>query len=191
MCAWLPAGSAAAPVRAPQVTPTALSVPAGHALVWSDEFSADGLPDTSKWAYDTGMNKQGWHNRELQYYSGPRAESAEVRDGRLVITARKEQRPAAPDWGGQGYTSSRPFTKGKAEWTYGCFVPYERPRPEQTMLFRLMQQHATNLIEQAEAAAGTDLLQSVKAKPGHKKSGGLFVLGEEPAGLDACDATLV
>lgn len=113
------AGCANAPP--PQATPTALGVPAGYALVWSDEFSTNGLPDTSKWAYDTGMNKQGWHNRELQYYSGPRAENAEVRDGKLVITARKEQRPAAADWGGQGYTSSRMLTRGKAEWTYGYF----------------------------------------------------------------------
>jgi beta-glucanase (GH16 family) len=121
--ALLLAGCATAPVFAP-VPPTAqvaLVVPAGYALVWSDEFSTNGLPDTSKWVYDTGMNKQGWHNRELQYYSGPRAENAEVRDGKLVITARKEQRPAAADWGGQGYTSSRMLTRGKAEWTYGYF----------------------------------------------------------------------
>jgi beta-glucanase (GH16 family) len=121
LCGWLMAGCAAAPGLEPQAAPAALGVPAGYTLVWSDEFSADGLPDPAKWAYDTGMNKQGWHNRELQYYSGPRAENAEVRDGRLVITARKEQRPTAPDWGGQGYTSARLFTKGKAEWTYGYF----------------------------------------------------------------------
>ena len=110
-----------APAPSPQATPVTLGVPAGYALVWADEFSASGLPDTSKWAYDTGMNKQGWHNHEKQYYSGPRAENAEVRDGKLVITARKEQRATAPDWGGQGYTSSRMLTLGKAAWTYGYF----------------------------------------------------------------------
>ena len=119
LIAVVAAGCANAPP--PQGTPAALGVPAGYALVWSDEFSTEGLPDTSRWAYDTGMNKQGWHNHELQYYSGPRAENAEVRDGKLVITARKEQRPAAADWGGQGYTSSRMLTLGKAEWTYGYF----------------------------------------------------------------------
>ena len=91
--ALLLAGCATAPAPLPQATPLALGIPAGYALVWSDEFSADGLPDKSKWVYDTGMNKQGWHNRELQYYSGPRAENAEVRDGKLMITARKEQLP--------------------------------------------------------------------------------------------------
>ncbi len=121
LIALLLTGCATAPAPLPQAPPATLGVPAGYVLVWSDEFSTNGLPDTAKWAYDTGMNKQGWHNRELQYYSGPRAENAEVRDGKLVITARKEQRPAAADWGGQGYTSSRMLTLGKAEWTYGYF----------------------------------------------------------------------
>ena len=98
-----------------------IGLPAGYTLVWSDEFDRNGLPDESKWAYDTGMNKQGWHNREKQYYAGPRAENASVRDGRLVITARKEALSTQADWGGQQYTSTRLITKGKAEWTYGYF----------------------------------------------------------------------
>ena len=106
---------------APAATPQRLAVPAGYTLVWSDEFKADGLPDPSRWGYDTGMNKQGWHNRELQYYSAARAENAEQRGGRLVIQARKESLSQAPDWGRQRYTSARLLTKGKAEWTYGFF----------------------------------------------------------------------
>ena len=103
------------------LTSSALTVPAGYRLVWADEFDGDGLPDPSKWVDDTGMNRQGWHNRELQYYSALRAENAEQRGGRLLITARKESMSRAPDWGGQRYTSARLFTKGKAEWTYGYF----------------------------------------------------------------------
>ncbi|MFX1682504.1 glycoside hydrolase family 16 protein [Mitsuaria sp. CC2] len=98
-----------------------IGLPAGYTLVWSDEFDKGALPDEAKWAYDTGMNKQGWHNREKQYYSGPRAENAALKDGRLVITARKESLSSQPDWGGQKYTSTRLITKGKAEWTYGYF----------------------------------------------------------------------
>ncbi len=98
-----------------------LVLPSGYTLVWSDEFSSDGLPDPSRWAYDTGMNKTGWHNRELQYYSAARAENAEQRGGRLIIQARQESMSQAPDWGGQRYTSSRLLTKGLAEWTYGFF----------------------------------------------------------------------
>ena len=111
----------APPSAAPTPAPETLTLPAGYSLVWSDEFDRAGLPDSSKWAYDTGMNKQGWHNREKQYYSGPRAENAAVVDGRLVITARKEQMSTAPDWGGQAYTSTRLLTAGKQDWTYGFF----------------------------------------------------------------------
>ena len=99
----------------------ALAVPQGYTLVWADDFNSAGLPDPAKWAYDTGRNKAGWYNHELQYYSRDRAENAEQRDGRLVITARKETLSSAPDWGRQRYTSARLLTRGKAEWTYGFF----------------------------------------------------------------------
>ncbi len=98
-----------------------LAIPAGYRLVWSDEFDTAGLPDPAKWAHDTSMNATGWHNRELQYYAGPRAENARVVGGRLVITARKETLSAAPDWGGQRYTSARLTTRDKRDWTYGYF----------------------------------------------------------------------
>ncbi len=97
------------------------AVPQGYKLVWSDDFDVDGLPDTRKWQHDTVRNQEGWHNHELQYYAGPRAENAVVRGGRLIITARKESMSAAPDWGGQRYTSARLMTKDRAEWTYGYF----------------------------------------------------------------------
>ena len=117
-------GGAAEPAPAAPSTPAPapdLLLPAGYRLVWSDEFDTAGLPDSSKWVYDTGMNKQGWHNREKQYYSAARAENAETREGKLVITARKEQMTTAPDWGGQAYTSARLLTAGKQDWTYGFF----------------------------------------------------------------------
>ena len=47
------------------------------------------------------MNKPGWHNHEQQYYSPPRADNAQLRGGRLVITARQESLSSAADWGGQ------------------------------------------------------------------------------------------
>lgn len=105
----------------PSTPVTTTNAPAGYRLVWSDEFNTSGLPDPSRWAYDTGMNKQGWHNNEKQYYSGPRAANAVVKDGRLVITALKEDRRDQPDWGGQRYSSARLLTAGKATWTYGFF----------------------------------------------------------------------
>jgi len=100
--------------------PESSDVPPGYRLVWADEFDVDGLPDPEKWHHEVG-HRNGWGNRELQYYAGPRAENAVVKDGRLLITARRESLPNAPDWGGGGYTSARLITRGKADWTYGFF----------------------------------------------------------------------
>ena len=44
----------------------------------------------------------------------------------------------------------------------GAAVHHERHRPEQTTLYRLVQQHAATFFAQAEAAAGVDLPQFVK-----------------------------
>ena len=91
----------------------------GWTLAWSDEFTTDGLPDATKWDYDTERNAFGWFNNELQYYARSRAENARVEGGRLLITARKEELRTAADYGGQRYTSARLVTRGKASWTYG------------------------------------------------------------------------
>lgn len=84
---------------------------AGWKLVWSDEFNGAGLPDTTKWDYNTGGN--GFGNNELQYYTRARTQNARVENGRLIITARKE------DWENRHYTSAKLVTKGIAEWQYG------------------------------------------------------------------------
>lgn len=78
-------------------------------LVWSDEFDYEGLPDDAKWNYDVGGS--GWGNNELQYYTSNK--NAYVKDGNLVIEARKEEN------GGMEYTSARMVTKGKGDWLYG------------------------------------------------------------------------
>ena len=90
-------------------------------LVWSDEFDLDGLPDPSRWDYDTDRNQLGWYNNERQYYARARPENAVVSNGKLRITARLEQLLSAADWGSQRYTSARLVTRGKADWTYGYF----------------------------------------------------------------------
>jgi beta-glucanase (GH16 family) len=83
-----------------------------YALVWSDEFEKDGLPDNTKWNYDIGGN--GWGNNELQYYTN-RSENARVANGNLIIETKKES------YSGRNYTSARLLTKGKAHWTFGKF----------------------------------------------------------------------
>ncbi|MBN8491491.1 MAG: glycoside hydrolase family 16 protein [Burkholderiales bacterium] len=107
-------GAPATPTLPPQV-------PAGYALVWADEFDVAGLPDATRWAYDTERNALGWYNNELQYYAAARPQNAVVSNGRLRIVARAESLSGLPDWGGQRYSSARLITRGLAAWTYGFF----------------------------------------------------------------------
>lgn len=83
----------------------------GRKLIWSDEFNYKGLPDTTKWNYDTGGS--GFGNNEDQFYNENRLENARVEDGNLVIEARKE------DWENKKYTSARLISRGKGDFQYG------------------------------------------------------------------------
>jgi len=87
----------------------------GYRLVWSDEFSSDGLPDPARWSYDTHRNRDGWYNDERQYYAAGRLQNSRVENGHLLIEARAErlERRHFPDWGRQRYTSARLYTKGR------------------------------------------------------------------------------
>ncbi|MEI8342333.1 MAG: glycoside hydrolase family 16 protein, partial [Verrucomicrobiota bacterium] len=84
-------------------------------LIWSDEFNSSSL-DTTKWGFE--VNGKGGGNGEKQYYTN-RQQNAKITDGKLVITARKENFQG-PD-GKREYTSARLVTKGKADWKYGRF----------------------------------------------------------------------
>ncbi len=85
-------------------------------LVWADEFSTDGLPDSTKWGYDIGNGcpvNCGWGNNELQYYTSNRQQNARVKEGHLIIEARREK------MGDMEYSSARLVSKKKGDWTYG------------------------------------------------------------------------
>jgi beta-glucanase (GH16 family) len=97
-------------------------------LVWSDEFDKPGLPDATRWEYETGFVR----NNEQQYYTRERQENARVEDGKLVLEARKERfknpgydpnrkggRRAGRSIEFADYTSASLTTRGKASWTYG------------------------------------------------------------------------
>jgi len=88
-------------------------------LVWSDEFDYIGLPDSTKWSYDTVGNKWGWGNHELQYYTCKEEKNATVNNGTLKIVALKDS--VSNEIGNFGYTSSRLITKYKGDWLYGRF----------------------------------------------------------------------
>jgi beta-glucanase (GH16 family) len=117
-----PAASASSPaIPAAPTIPPAAALAGMNRLVWSDDFGVDGLPDSSKWGYDTFRNQMGWYNGELQYYAASRLENSKVLGGNLIVTARKENLTTAADYGGQSYTSARLITRGKVSWTYGFF----------------------------------------------------------------------
>lgn len=98
--------------------------PDGYTLVWADEFDQPGRPDPTHWDFEHGFVR----NNELQWYQ---PENATVKDGCLVIEARRE-RVANPgydaqsrDWRRQrphaDYTSASLTTRGKQTWRYGRF----------------------------------------------------------------------
>jgi beta-glucanase (GH16 family) len=84
-----------------------LAMAQGWQLVWQDEFNGSIGPD---WVFETGNGSGGWGNNELEYY---RRENATVENGKLVITAKRQ------DFGGFRYTSARMKTQGKKNFRYG------------------------------------------------------------------------
>ncbi|GAB4316783.1 MAG: hypothetical protein Kow00127_08390 [Bacteroidales bacterium] len=82
-----------------------------YKLVWQDEFDYSGLPDTTKWRWDTEGNEDGWGNKELQFYTDKRIENSSVDSGFLHITALREE------MNGKKYTSAR--LNSKFSFQYG------------------------------------------------------------------------
>ena len=74
----------------------------GYKLVWKDNFDY----------WNVEVNGSGCGNNELQYYVD-NADNVAVRDGNLVITARRQ------DYDGHAFTSGRVNTCGKVGFTYG------------------------------------------------------------------------
>ena len=94
-------------------------------LVWSDEFNYEGLPDPTKWTYETGFVR----NMEAQYYTTYK-KNAFVRNGVLELTAVKEKtknsnftpKATKEDWkhaqAYADYSSAAITTQNKASWRY-------------------------------------------------------------------------
>lgn len=96
-----------------------------YQLVWSDEFTKNGIPDEKNWNYETGFVR----NEENQWYQ---KENAICKDGLLIIEARNENK-VNPDFVSKTHknfakntdsikvTSSCLITRGKHSWQYGRF----------------------------------------------------------------------
>lgn len=96
-------------------------IPKGYKLVWADEFSGKGYPDSRFWDYDTSGNRLKWYHNERQYYTSKRLENARVENGVLIIEARQEALSGLPGWVGQEFSSVRLITKGRKSFKYGFF----------------------------------------------------------------------
>jgi len=81
-------------------------------LVWEENFDYTGLPDTTKWSYDTAGNAWGWGNNEAQYYTYADSANCYVKDGLLHITAKMDSTT-------KKITSARLISKEKGDWLYG------------------------------------------------------------------------
>ncbi len=99
-------------------------------MVWSDEFDGNKI-DRTKWGFD--VDCWGGGNGEHQCYTKS-VRNADIENGKLVITARKEQTtgPALPAHSRfssatpeakvtRAFSSARLTTRGKASWLYGKF----------------------------------------------------------------------
>ncbi len=90
-------------------------------LIWSDEFDQSGLPDNSKWEFDTEGNSWDWGNDEEQNYTPSDNNNAWVGNGILTIEARQEEYTAPEDSETKQYTSARLRTKNLGDWLEGRF----------------------------------------------------------------------
>jgi beta-glucanase (GH16 family) len=94
-------------------TTVSLTLFVGSKLLWSDEFNTDGVPDPSKWNFQTW--DPGYVNNELQSYT-TRPENTIVQGGVLKIKAIREK------YGKGDFTSGRIESNGKFDFTYGKIV---------------------------------------------------------------------
>jgi len=88
-----------------------------YKLVWADEFNESHISHL-KWTFEHGLSNDNWPkywgNNELEYYTS-RSKNAKIQNGKLVITARKE------DYREMHYTSARLKTAPQHSWLYGKF----------------------------------------------------------------------
>ncbi len=82
-------------------------------MVFEDEFSYTGLPDSTKWTFFTNLNDWGWGYDELQRYTYRSLLNARVGDGVLRLTAKREK------FYEKNFTSARITTKPRQGWKYG------------------------------------------------------------------------
>ena len=96
----------------------------GYQLIWNDEFSIDGKPNSNSWKYENGFVR----NEELQWYQADNAccEAGVLKiDGRREKIANPNYEKVSSDWQKNReyayYSSSSIYTEGLHSWLYGSF----------------------------------------------------------------------
>lgn len=156
-------------------------------LVWSDEFDGATL-DPEVWFFETGDGTEqgipGWGNNELQYYL---PDNAQLSDGLLTITARKEA------LGRFKYTSARINTRDRFAFRYGRFEARMR-LPAGQGLWPAFWMLAQDSPYGGWAASGEiDIMEAVNpgATGGNRIYGTIHYGGEAPANLQSGESYVV
>lgn len=177
-------------MKLPLLLALALSLPvsAEWKLTWSDEFDGAEI-DRAKWGFREGngfvnpATKQwvpGWGNGELQYYT---EDNAFLRDGKLVIEARREARD------GCGFTSARLRTvdrEGKVlfDQRYGRFEVRAKLPQGQGLWPAIWMLPTANPYGGWAASGEIDIMEARGQEPG-KVLGTLHFGGAWPANAES------
>ena len=144
----------------------------GLTCVWHDEFGYTGVPDTSKWKYQTGHGSPyGWGNNEQQEYTDntTTADTASVDGQYLRIRAYNN---------GSGWKSAR--LNSKQSWQYGYIEARMKitDRPGAWPAFWMMPQGRADwpacgeidIMENAPATCGNHTIFSSLHADGHNSA---------------------
>lgn len=83
-------------------------------MIYNDEFNVDGVPDKTKWTVEP--RPKGWINGEQQVYTDTTHDNARIKNGRLVITGKKDFPNGNTT---EPWSSARVISQGKMDFLYG------------------------------------------------------------------------
>jgi len=126
-------------------------------LIWADEFNGTGLPDASKWGYETGFVR----NDEKQYYTLERTQNVRQEAGNLVIESLKE------DFKGAKYTSASINTLDKKSFDGDIRVEVKAKLPKGKGIWPAIWMMGANIKQVGWPKCGElDVMEFVGHTPG-------------------------
>jgi beta-glucanase (GH16 family) len=156
-------------------------------LVWSDEFN-DASLDPEVWFFETGDGSEygipGWGNNELQFYL---PDNAQLSEGLLKITARREQ------IGAFRFTSARINTRDRFAFKYGRFEARMKLPPGQGVWPAFWMLAQDSPYGGWAASGEIDIMEGVNlgASGGNRIYGTIHFGGEFPNNLQVGESYVV